>query len=375
MNSTPHKAEAHHSYGPSSLKDRAICPGWVNDKSSDTTAADEGEMLHKRTETGDVTGLTDEQKDAVLTCIEYVAPLEKGAVAVLKEVRLSILGGLSFGTSDRVIYRVKKGKKHLDIVDFKFGRHSVDPAEKNLQGYSYLLGAFDLYPEAETADVHFLLPRRDEVDVCSFSRGDYDRLALAVRTVIERAMHYNASLDHSMLRPTAQGCLYCGRKVTCPKVTEFALGVAKKYAPLEIMEEVHSSAITSPGQMARLFDAAKVMEKFVESVKKHALDMALSTGGGLHDENGKLLYEIAEREGARKVKDLGLALPVLSKYLDDRALLSVSELSLSKALSLIGSSAPRGGKSKLIGQVEEELHDADALTQGNSSRYLRRVKE
>lgn len=372
---TTESAPTHHIYGPSTHKNRAVCPGWQNDSESDKAHADEGTLLHKATETAVLDGLNEEQKDCVRSCLRYVERLEQHAEKVLKEVRLSILGGLTFGTSDRVIVRRVAGKLHLDVVDFKFGRNSVDEAAENLQGFNYVLGAFDLYPEAETATVHFVLPRRDEIDTHTFRRSDYPRLALAVKLVIERAALFAATGDESMLNPTPQNCLYCGRKVTCPKVRKFSLAVAQKYAPLEVVEEVHSSAITNPVQMAKLYDAAKVMEKFVDSVKKHALTMALEAGGTLSDENGKALYEVAERDGTRKIKDVGLALPVLLKHLDDREILSVADVSLPGALKLIGAKAPRGEKAKLIGSVEAELTAAEAVSQGAGTRYLRRVKE
>lgn len=368
-------APTHHIYGPSTHKNRAICPGWQNDADSDKAHADEGTLLHKATETGVLDGLNEEQKDCVTSCLRYVGRLEQDAVEVHKEVRLSILGGLTFGTSDRVIVRRAAGKLHLDVVDFKFGRNSVDEASVNLQGWNYVLGAFDLYPAAESATVHFVLPRRDEIDTHTFRRADYPRLALAVKLVIERAALFSATGDESMLNPTPQNCLYCGRKVSCSKVRTFALSVAQKYAPLEVVEEVHSSAVTNPAQMAKLYDAAKVMEKFAESVKKHALSMALEAGGALYDESGKALYEIAERDGTRKIKDLGLALPVLLKHLDDREILSAADVSLPAVLKLIGAKAPRGEKTKLIGAVEAELAAAEAVSQGTGTRYLRRVKE
>lgn len=372
---------AHHTYGPSTLKSRAICPGWQNDNSSDKEHADEGTLLHevsekkKASEVPAIKELTDEQKDCVITCLRYVERLEEGALEVKKEVRLSILDGLTFGTSDRVIVRKATKGRRIDVVDFKFGRRSVDDAATNLQGFAYVLGAFDLYQDAETATVHFILPRRDEVDTHTFTRADYAKLALAVKTVIERAATYQQTKDASMLNMTPSNCLYCGNKIHCPKATDFSLAVVRKYAPLEVVDDVHSSTITDPAKMAKLYDAAKVMEKFVDSVKKHALDMALANGGTLWDETGKAVYQITERDGSRKIKDLGLAIPVLSKHLDDREILSVADVSLTGVLKLISAKAPRGKKSEVIGSVEKELFAAEALTQSAGTRFLKRVTE
>lgn len=366
---------AHHIFGPSTMGNRASCPAWMKDEESERVFADEGTLMHKSAETSNLDGLNDEQKDCVQTCLRYVERLESDAQVVLKEQRLSILGGLTFGTADRIIKRSVKGKIHLDVVDFKFGRNSVAEAASNLQGWCYVLGALDLFPEAASATVHFILPRRDEVDTHTFSRADYSRMALGIKVVIERAALFEKTNDVSLMNPTASNCLYCGRKALCPKVGDISLAIVKKYAPLEVVDDVHSSAITDPAKMAKLYDAAKVMEKFCDSVKKHALEMALSNGGSLCDASGKVVYQVTERDGSRKIKDLGLALPVLSQHLDDREILSVADVSLSAVLKLIAAKADRGQKAKLVGKVEEELAAAEAITQGSATRYLKRVTE
>jgi hypothetical protein len=84
--STP---EQHHELGPSTLKYVEICPGY---RSSDETNifAEEGTMLHAATENNDLTGLNDEQKRLVNTCLEYLVVLEEGADKIEKEVRVEI---------------------------------------------------------------------------------------------------------------------------------------------------------------------------------------------------------------------------------------------------------------------------------------------
>lgn len=363
--------EAHAKHGPSSLKNKAVCPGWINDPTSDTTRADEGTRLHAAAESGNLAGLDAEQAGAVTKCLNYLAPLEKNAKVVLKEVRLNVCG-VTWGTSDRVIV-TKDG--HLHVPDFKFGFGSVDDAEVNLQGWAYALGAWALYPECPTCTVHFLLPRRDEVSHHTFTRADISRMELAVRTVIARCEEFDRSGDVSMLHATEDNCLYCGRKGTCPKVTSVALATVKKYAPLEIVEEVHSSQITNPAQMAKLVSMVKVIEKFVDSVKHHSLQMALDQGG-LYDESGKAIYELAQKSAPREVANLGSAVDVLRSFgLTDAELLTACKLSLPKALSLVGEKAPRGKKSALIGEVETKLSEAGAIAQAEPIRYLKKVKE
>jgi hypothetical protein len=84
--STP---EQHHELGPSTLKYVEICPGY---RSSDETNifAEEGTMLHSATENKCFDGLNDEQKELVTKCLDYLAPLEKDADKIEKEVRVEI---------------------------------------------------------------------------------------------------------------------------------------------------------------------------------------------------------------------------------------------------------------------------------------------
>ena len=81
--------EDHHELGPSALKYVEICPGYRNENVS-TPWAEEGTLLHKACETGELEGLEDEQTSAVATCLNYAEALEKGADEVHKELRVEI---------------------------------------------------------------------------------------------------------------------------------------------------------------------------------------------------------------------------------------------------------------------------------------------
>lgn len=362
--------DLHHKYGPSSLPHRAICPGWDNEK-KESTFADEGDLMHAAYETGDHSKLNPEQSSCVKLVEDYSARLEKNAITVLREKQLALSLG-RFGTADRVIVRMKEGRKHLDIIDAKFGRIPVTDAEVNLQGWDYLDGAWELFPDVSTATVHFLLPRQNTIDTANFTKADRPRMKVGIKLTIERVEEFERTQNEEMLNPTAENCLYCRNLGKCAKTIPLFLTTAKKYAPLEIVEP-HSSKVTDPGQMASLYAAARVMERMCESVKKHAMELALANGGILCDASGKVLFEVKEREGNRAISDIGLAMPVLGKHLDDRELLSVSKVSLPDALKLISAKAKRGEKAKLMAQVAAELEELDAVTSGSPVRYLKKV--
>ena len=52
--------------------------------------AEEGTMLHEAVEGECMEGLDEEQMSAVAKCLDYVAPLVKGADKVLKEARMEV---------------------------------------------------------------------------------------------------------------------------------------------------------------------------------------------------------------------------------------------------------------------------------------------
>jgi hypothetical protein len=61
----------HHKFSPSQLMYREACPGWQPDEGPSSVAAAEGTMMHKALETGDYSGLTEEQKK----CVDMVQDL------------------------------------------------------------------------------------------------------------------------------------------------------------------------------------------------------------------------------------------------------------------------------------------------------------
>tara|TARA_B100000902_G_C27282457_1_gene902545 strand:+ start:98 stop:370 length:273 start_codon:yes stop_codon:yes gene_type:complete len=84
--------EEHHVLGPSTLKYVEICPGY---RSSNETNiwAEEGTKLHSAAETGNLEGLDEEQLRAVISCLDYLEPMENKADEVHKELRVVIRYG------------------------------------------------------------------------------------------------------------------------------------------------------------------------------------------------------------------------------------------------------------------------------------------
>jgi hypothetical protein len=281
----------HAKHGPSSLKNKEICPHWQNRPGS-SAAADEGTRMHEAAETNNLEGLNSEQCAQVESCIAAVALREADIIDCSRHNELKLeIGSLTFGTADVVLV----GTTTASIIDYKMGRVLVDPAEKNLQGWAYALGVFETF-NVDAVTVIFLQPRCDSISECTFHRAhDYNRMLARVVEVIRKAED-----EKSPFCPHPENCEYCGRKAECPALASKALAVATQYSDeLQLPDEMHPSSITDPKQMALALKLAPVLADWAQSVRKHALDMV---------QEGQEIpgYGLKFRSGQRTIKDIPL---------------------------------------------------------------------
>lgn len=84
--------DQHHELGPSTLKYVEICPSYRSSNETNVFA-EEGTKLHEAAETGNLDGLDEEQMRLVISCLDYIKPLEENADDIHKELRVSIRHG------------------------------------------------------------------------------------------------------------------------------------------------------------------------------------------------------------------------------------------------------------------------------------------
>jgi hypothetical protein len=361
----PAEDRPHAEHSPSSLALKEVCPGYRSD-STPSVASEEGTRCHLALETGNDDGLDDEQLQVVGMCRDYAASIEAdarvhGEVMIMREVKLEIASRLTFGTADLVMVSAKGTV--ADLIDFKFGRNPVADAEENVQMQCYALGVLEKFPDVQTVNVHILLPRRDEVSTARYTRADEFRLRLRIETIIARA-----SLPEPELRPT-DGCLYCRKKATCPALHNHALKLASGYSDeLVLPEEVRPSHITDPSVMARALQVARVMEKWCESVRHHALKMRLS---GVEIPR----HELRTRSGNRKINDALAAWGVVRDRVEPDRFIACCDVSLTKLEDAVAANAPRGGKAKAKHELCEALAAVGAYEAGGESTFLTRTRK
>lgn len=359
--------DEHAKYSPSSLVHREICSGFTPNSESGP-AAEEGTRLHNALETGNTDGLLDEQLQVVEMCRAYVEQLESEVYAeweqtleIHREHRVKICDGATFGTPDYVLFNRRLCR--ADLVDFKMGRNAVPDAEINLQIQAYVLGLFEENPDLQVVSAHLLLPRRDEISTAQYFRKDIARIKLRISTIISRC-----EAPEPELRPT-ENCLWCARQATCAALHRHALTIATGYEDdLQLPSEFHPSRITDPSTMSRALIVSRVMEKWCESVKHHALQMRL---GGQEIPG----HELRSRSGIRKIKDPLAAWAAVRETLSPDQFVACCDVSLPKLENTFAEAAPRGGKAKAKQEISEALADLGIVEVGKESLYLAKTRK
>ena len=278
---------------------------------------------------------------------------------VYTEHKLSICGGLTFGTADRITIH---GNRAL-LFDYKMGRRSVPDAEINPQVQAYVIGVFEEWPEVNTVNAFLLLPRRDEVSTALYHRSDMLRLRLRVETIIARC----ESAEQTFC-PT-EHCLYCARQATCSALHQHALVIANGYEEeLKLPEQFHPGHIVDAADMSKALAVARVMEKWCDSVKHHALQLRL---GGQEIPG----YELRERAGTRKITaPLAAWLAVRERMTSDQ-FIGCCDVSLPKLETVFAEAAPRGAKTKAKQELCEALADLGVVETAKETLYLAKTKK
>jgi hypothetical protein len=287
-------------------------------------------------------------------------------MTILRELKLNIMNGLTFGTADMVMV---KGDRAI-IGDAKFGWNPVEDAEKNLQGWAYAIGVMEKFPKVMMVDVVFAQPRLDMVSKARFFRNaDLEKMKLRVMAVIARAKEHKPE----DLRPSEFSCLYCGAKATCTALHKKALIISSKFAPLaedgELIDLYNPSQLATPELRGKAEILRRVLEPWCEKVRKENLRYAVEEGEDIPG------FEVKSRSGRRTVSDSQLTWELVKDRLTPEEFAAVTEISVAQLLKAYSSKAPRGSKEKLKQEIEDKLTEAGVLQGGDEIRYLQRIKE
>ena len=273
-----------------------------------------------------------------------------------------------FGTVDRVII---KGD-HVDLVDFKFGVGEIDDADVNIQGQAYLLGVMDKFPELQTATVHFIIPRRDEVLTHDYSRSDMEDIRLRINMIVEKA-----ELETAEAIPNTEGCRYCKHKLSCPALSEKMLPLAKKYSAsvedfeMSLWDSYSPENVENPVVLAKMLNVAQVVDKWQAAAKKQATKLAVEQGEEIPG------YDLHYRTASLKIEDTQGAYDAVEHLLSPEEFMNACDISLPKLAKKYSEKLPRGEKKTARGTVESSLEESGILPpeeDRDRSPYLRKSR-
>jgi hypothetical protein len=273
-----------------------------------------------------------------------------------------------FGTVDRVII---KGD-HVDLVDFKFGIGEIDDADMNIQGQAYLLGVMDKFPELQTATVHFLIPRRDEVLTHDYTRADMEDIRLRINMIVEKA-----ELETAEAIPNTEGCRYCKHKLSCPALSDKMLPLAKKYSAsvedfeMSLWGNYSPEKVDDPMVLSKMLNVAQVVDKWQAAAKKQALKLAVEEGAEIPG------YDLHYRNASMGIEDAQEAFDAVSHIMSPDDFMGACKVSVSALAKKYAEKLERGEKKNARAVIELSLEEAEVLPpeeERDRSPYLRKSR-
>lgn len=371
-----HSDREHSKISPSKLKALEICPGFLPDDTGEVheiTAI--GTKCHEALDSGDFSGLTEEELGLVKKCKDYVGGLLTPQAKQFNELRLDILDGI-WGFADLFILH---GTGTLgDLVDYKFSFNAQEDAETNPAAQAYVLGLFQKFPGLEEVDVHYLYPRRDEISKATYTRADVPRIRLRIQTIVARVEHASLFSGRELglgLNPVPGNCQYCGRKATCQALHKMVLPIATRYAERKelAVPQGDFSLVKNPEDWSRLMAYVPVLEAMADSIKRHALEFREQSGVEIPG------YELRSRQGRKTITNAEIAYKKLvvegGANITHEEFLRCVEVSPKKLADCISENSPRGQKGKDIANAENLLRDAGVLEVGGETFFLARSRK
>lgn len=360
----------HHPHSPSKLNFLEACPKYQSAQ-SESDAATMGTKQHDAAESGlDDVSLPDAKAAAVAECLRFVD--ERRALypggSLLKEEYLPIddedttAGYLDVGI-------VSADGKQAEVIDFKYGKHAVEPANNNLQGMAYALGLVHKYPTIRGVNVWFVMPHREEVTGHTFFAEDFDDLRLRIKTVVHRAIEANKNPDDfSMATPNQSACLFCSAIGRCPKIAEVALNVGKRYAPLQIPESVSTTVFTDPEQISTGLKLAAIVKVWAEAYRAQATAKTIEDPDFV-PEGYKLVTTVKRK--VLNAKSLGALAKEFLPESEREKVEWLYEIQIGKLEKLISLCAGRGQKETTVEQFGAAALAAKVVEEGTPFAFLR----
>jgi hypothetical protein len=404
----PHANRGHHPYSPSTLQAREASPCYRPNSGGSNKASERGTAQHEAVESGSADGLSDEEAAAVAMAMDCLADavrqlggsdalVEREEYLPIDEERHRTEGGIWRGTTggyaDAVVISLAQKKAH--VLDWKFGKHAVEPAQNNTQGIAYALGVRkrvrDLHGiELDEVKVSFISPHIEDRSDHTFSSVELDSAYNRILTIVVRAALATAVFDvegfaglkaRGLLKPTTSACVFCARVAECPAVAETLLNVSKKYAPLEFPAEVNIRALDlrDPKQAQQILALSGVAGRWAKETRSRITEYAL-LDDTFRPEGYQLIVSYS-----RKVPDAKKLFDTAAKLIESSGLVphgktaeevlwSFADVPLTPIEEFVSAAAPRGGKTAAVEEFSTALEQAGAVEKSTVPTVSLRMK-
>jgi hypothetical protein len=375
----------HHPYSPSKLQYLEACPCF-KEKSETNARAVAGTLAHRSVETGeDDAQISDEDASAVAECLDFVEKRRKvlqdeseltlgpGAreIRELKEPYLPIddcvFDDCQATTAGYVDYILMSWDEvYADIIDWKFGFWAVESADNNLQGIAYALGVFKKFPKVQEVRFWFRQPRISFYTDAVFTREQIPALYLRVQAVVARARIARRAGDFKDAKPFTPVCNFCGALGSCPVGLAFALGIAKKFHPVEWPEDITPTKVMDPRNTKLALNLAAIVKTWAEAFRRQVTDRVLRGDAPIPEG-----MRVQTNEGRRSIKDMALFKEISLKYVDPQSYESALDASFGPIEEALTTAAPRGTKKATLEAYQNELMERGAVERGASFSFLK----
>lgn len=274
-------------HSPSKLEALEKCPKFQ--RVQDTSAADEGTMLHKALETKDLAGLTDEQQTLVNQNLSLQAALESAwpGCTVLRETRVE-LRDLTKGIVDYALLH-PDGTRAV-VLDAKFGRKGATAAADNFQIWIYVAALMEAYPTLE--EVQGVLTEFRAASMPTESIFTRDHVARC-RARVE-AVYAITNDPFSPPHCDSELCSLCAFANKCPELNHAIIPVARSGSlpQLEVFDPGH---LETPQQRSVAQGWTTLLKNWIEQVRKSNTEYVKKTGQPLPGPTPDSVYAMVSR--------------------------------------------------------------------------------
>jgi CRISPR/Cas system-associated exonuclease Cas4 (RecB family) len=248
----------------SALKGYSLCNGKYNlelqcPEQPSGPAAEMGVRIHSALESGDLSTLSDEEREIAEACLaeytEILGALNLGEPkSITKEKRLWYRD-LYSGAIDQINHYGENQEIAL-MIDWKTGRIAQGAAHENIQLRAYAVLLKANLPHLTKVYVAIVQPMATQYTIAEYDVAD---LALAEEEIVGIC---EAAYDPEAKRTPSQGaCKYCRAKSICPE----ARGVHTELAT----RRIDVPAMTNQA-LGDFLEKADIVEALIESVRAEA---------------------------------------------------------------------------------------------------------